>query len=323
MRRIGLRVVLSLIVISPVSEAQQARKVYRIGLLTLVALPQYEDILRRSLSDYGYVEGRNLTIEWREAEGKTERLATLAADLVALKVDVILVVSNAAAMAAKATTASIPIVMVAVGDPERRGLIASLGKPGGNVTGLTLDPGGEIAGKMLDLLKEAAPKTGRVAMLTAGDSSVVSIWSQHAEMAGKALRMQVRSFFIEAPERIGDALDDISRARQDALLVATAAIAFSVRRQIVEFAMKNRLPGVYPFRPYADEGGLIAYGVDTKDLVKRAAYYVDKILKGTKPADLPVEQPTKFELIINLKTAKALGLTIPQSLLLRADQVIQ
>jgi putative ABC transport system substrate-binding protein len=306
----------------PLAEAQQGTgKVHRIGVLTLVPVPLYEGIFRESLNDHGYVEGRNLTIEWRRADGKSERLAELAAELVALRVDVIVTVSNDAAIAAKAATTTIPIVMAAVGNPEQRGLVASLARPGGNVTGLTLDPGAEIYSKMLELLKEAAPRISRVAMLTVADSSV-PLWTKHADIAGKALGVEVRGFFIKDPERIADVLNDIARANQDALMVSTSALAFSRRHSILEFATKNRLPAVYPYRPYSDDGGLISYGVDLKDLVRRAATYVDKILKGAKPADLPVEQPTKFELIVNLKTAKALGLTIPQTLLLRADQVI-
>ena len=301
------------------AEPQQAGKVYRIGVLTLVTAPIYEDIFRQSLKEYGYVEGRNLAIEWRRAEGKSERLAEFAADLVAQRVEVIVTASNAAASAAKSATTTIPIVMTAVGDPERRGLVASMSRPGGNVTGFTLDPGAEIAGKMVDLLKEAAPRITRIAVL----STAASGWNRHADMAAKALGLRIQSFFIENPERIADVLNDIARTNQDALMVTNAVPFFSQRRSILDFAMKNRLPAVYPFRPYADDGGLIAYGVDLKDLFRRAGYYVDKVLRGAKPGDLPVEQPTKFELVINLKTAKALGLTIPQTLLLRTDQIIE
>src|SRR5262245_14442523 len=324
MRRIGLVVVLALGLTSgPLAvAAQQTSKAHRIGVLTLVAGPQYEEIFRQSLTGHGYVEGRNLTIEWRRADGKSERLAALAAELVALRLDVVATVSNDAALAAKAATTTIPIVMAGVGNPEQRGLVASLARPGGNVTGLSLDPGGEIYGKMVQLLKEAAPRTTRVAMVTADDSTV-PIWTKHVETAGKALGLEVRGFFIREPARIADVLNDISRANQNGLMVSTSALAFSLRRSILEFATKNHLPGVYPFRPYADDGGLIAYGVDLKDLFRRAATYVDKILKGAKPADLPVEQPTKFELVINLKTAKALGLTIPPSVLGRADHIIE
>src|SRR5262245_34791553 len=324
MQRIGLVFALALGLTSwpLVVEAQHTGKVHRIGVLTLVPGPQYEEIFRQSLTGHGYVEGRNLTIEWRSADGKSERLPALVAELVALPVDVIVTVSNDAALAAKAATTTIAIVMAAVGNPEQRGLVASLARPGGNMTGLSLDPGGEIYGKMVQLLKEAAPRVTRVAMVTASNSTV-PIWTKHVETAGKALGLEVRGFLIREPALIADVLNDIARANQDGVMVSTSALAFSLRRSILEFATKHRLPGVYPFRPYADDGGLIAYGVDLKDLFRRAAIYVDKILKGAKPADLPVEQPTKFELVINLKTAKALGLTIPQSLLVRADQVIE
>jgi len=325
MRLIGLAVVLivSLILAPLASDAQHAGKVYRIGVLTLVTAPVYEDIFRQSLKENGYVEGRNLAIEWRRADGKSERLADFAAELVAQRVDVIVTASNAAASAAKSVTTTIPIVMTAVGDPERRGLVSSLSRPGGNVTGFTLDPGAEIAGKMVELLKEAAPRITRVAVLSVAGPTSLPIWNRHAEVAGKTLGLRIQNFFIEDPERTTDVLTDIARTNQDALMVTNAALVFTQRRSILDFAMKNRLPAVYPFRPYADDGGLIAYGVDLKDLFLRAGYYVDKILRGAKPGDLPVEQPSKFELVINLKTARALGLTIPQSVLLRADQIIE
>jgi len=236
--------------------------------------------------------------------------------------DVIVTVSNAAAFAAKAATTTIPIVMTAVGNPEQRGLVTSLSKPGGNVTGLTLNTGAEIAGKMLELLNEAAPKTDRVALLSVANPNTL-IWTGQANTAARALGLQLQRFVIKAPDQISDVLADIARERQDALLDGGGALTFSLRRPILEFAAKNRLPGVYAFRAFADEGGLMSYGVDLKDLFRRAPIFVDKILKGAKPADLPVEQPTKFELVINLKTAKALGLTLPQSLLGRADEIIQ
>ena len=202
-------------------------------------------------------------------------------------------------------------------------MVASLSKPGGNVTGLTLDPGAEIAGKMLELLKEAAPRIARVALLSVDSSLSMPIWAHQANTAATALGLQLQRFIIKDPARISDVLADIARERQDALLDGGGALTFSLRRPILDFAMKNRLPGVYAFRGFADEGGLISYGADLKDMFQRSTIYVDRILKGTKPGDLPVEQPTKFELVINLKTAKALGLTIPQSLLLRADHVIE
>jgi len=305
------------------AEAQPTAKVHRIGILTLVSAPPFEEVFRQSLKDRGYIDGQNITFEWRRADGRTERLGELAADLVGLRMDVIVTASNDAALAAKTATDTIPIVMAAVGNPEQRGLVASLSRPGGNIMGLTLDTGPEIVGKMLELLKEAAPRVSQVAMLTVGADASVPLWTEHANTAAKALGMGVRPFVIGDPDRLSDVLTDIKRSNHDGLLVSTSALVFSLRRRILDFATMNRLPGVYPYRVYANDGGLIAYGVDLKDIFRRAALYVDKILRGAKPADLPVEQPTKFELVINLKTAKALGLTIPQSLLQRADQVIE
>jgi ABC-type uncharacterized transport system substrate-binding protein len=326
MRLIGLVVVLvASLTFSPITAtAQQTGKVYRIGVLTLVSAPEFEEVFLQSFKERGYVEGQNFVLEWRRADGKTERLADLAADLVGRRMDVIVTASNAAALAAKAATTTIPIVMTTVGGPEQRGLVASLSKPGGNVTGLTLDAGPEIAGKMLELLKEAAPKTDRVALLSVdANPNTTLIWTGQANTAARALGLQLQRFVIKGPDQLSVVLADIVRERQDALLDGGGALTFSLRRPILEFAAKNRLPGVYAFRAFADEGGLMSYGVDLKDLFRRAPIFVDKILKGAKPADLPVEQPTKFELVINLKTAKALGLTIPQPLLLRADEIIQ
>ena len=269
-------------------EAQQTQKVYRIGVLTLVSGPVFEDAFRQGLKDRGYVEGRNIELEWRRAEGKSERLAELAADLVARRVDLIVTASNDAARAAKAATATIPIVMTALGDPERWGLVASVSKPGGNATGLSLDPGAEIAGKMLQLLKEAAPHISRVALLSVPAPNL-SMWSGHAQEAGKALGLRVRTFVIEDPARIQDVLGDIARAKYDALMASTSAVVLSVRGSVIDFASNNRIAGIYPFRAYAEQGVLIAYGVDLRDLFHRAGGFVDRILKGAKPADLPVE----------------------------------
>ncbi len=302
--------------------AQQAGRVYRVGVLTLVSAPVYEEVFRQSLRDHGYVEGQNLALEWRRAHGKAEQLPGLAAELVGQRVEVIVTASNPAAVAAKAATTTIPIVMAAVGNAEQLGLVASLAKPGGNVTGLTLDPGAEIAGKMLELLNQAAPMASRLAMLSVAGHGM-QMWAKHAGLAAKALGVRVQVLAVGDPDRLSDVLADIARANQDALIVTTSALMFSRRRAILEFTTKNRLPGVYPFRVYADDGGLIAYGVDLKDMFQRSTIYVDRILRGARPGDLPVEQPTKFELVINLKTAKALGLTIPPSLLARVDEVIQ
>jgi len=320
MRLIGLVLALCLTLAPLTATAQQTGKVYRIGVLTLVSAPEFEEVFRQSLKERGYIEGQNVVLEWRRADGKAERLADLAADLVGRRMDVIVTSSNAAAFAAKGATTTIPIVTTAVGNPEQLGLVTSLSKPGGNVTGLTTHPGAEIAGKMLELLKEAAPKTDRVALLSAVANPV---WIEQANTAARALGLQLQRFDIKAPDQILDVLADIARERQDALLDGGGALTFSLRRPILEFAAKNRLPAVSVYRAFSDEGGLMSYGVDLKEMFRRAPIFIDKILKGAKPADLPVEQPTKFELVINLKTAKTLGLTIPQTLLLRADHVIE
>jgi putative ABC transport system substrate-binding protein len=316
------------IVVAPrVSEAQQATKVPRIGYLgpTLAANPHMIEAFLQGLRDLGYVEGRNVVIEYRSAEGKLERYPALVAELVALKVDVIFVPGTPAAVAAKQATKTIPIVFTAVADPVADGLVTSLARPGGNVTGLSgFSP--ELVGKRLELLKQAVPGVSRVAVLWQ-PGSVPELTEKHmlkeADVAARALG--VRPQFVEArgPADFDRAFSDMTRARAGALTVLGTPMFFTERRRLVDLAAKNRLPAVYGTRDYVDVGGLMTYGPNTADLVRRAASYVDKILKGAKPADLPVEQPTKFELLINLKAAKALGLTIPQSLLGRADQIIQ
>jgi putative ABC transport system substrate-binding protein len=308
-------------------EAQQAAKVPRIGWLANnpAASLHPPEAFRQGLRDLGYVEGRNVVIEYRNAEGKPERLPALAAELVALKVDVILAAIVLAALAAKQATKTIPIVFASVADPVTSGLVTSLARPGGNVTGLSiLSP--ELIGKRLELLTQAVPGVSRVAVLWelgGGGEPADKDVLKRAEVAGQALG--VRLHFVEA--RDGDfdrAFSDMTRARAGALtMLPSGGMFFNERRRLVDLAAKNRLPAVYPWREAVDAGGLMAYGPRIADLYRRAATYVDKILKGAKPADLPVEQPTKFELVINLKTAKALGLTIPPSLLARADEVIQ
>ena len=300
----------------------QVGKVHRVGILTLISAPSYEEVFRRTLRDRGYVEGANLVLDWRRAQGRAERLPELAQELVAERMNVIVTVSNDAALAAKAATTTIPIVMASVGNPEQRGLVASLSRPGANVTGLTLDAGPEIAGKMLEILKEAAPKISQVAILTVADSGL-PLWTEHANTAARALRLSVQHFVIKNSGDMIEVLAEVRQKNHDALMATSSALIFSIRRQVLDFAARHRLPGVFPFRAYADEGGLLAYGVELNDMFRRAAVYVDKILKGAKPGDLPVEQPTRFELVVNLKTARALGLAIPQSLLLRVDQVIE
>jgi len=310
------------------AEAQQAAKVARIGYLTganPAANPHQHEAFRQGLRDLGYVEGRNLVIEYRSAEGKVERLPALAAELVALKVDVIVAPSTPAALAAKQAARTLPIVFAVAADPVASGLVTSLARPGGNVTGSSiLAP--ELVGKDLELLKQAVPGLSRVAVLwhpgVLGDRAEGDLL-KGAEVAARALG--VRPQFVEArgPADFDKAFSDMTRANAGALTVLPSVTFSNERRRLVELAAKNRLPAVYREREYVDAGGLMSYGPNVADLLRRAATYVDKILKGAKPGDLPIEQPTKFELVINLKTAKALGLTIPQSVLGRADEVIQ
>jgi putative ABC transport system substrate-binding protein len=296
------------------AEAQQAAKVARIGYLgsSGAANNRLREAFRQGLRDLGYVEGRNVVIEYRDD--------ALATELVALKVDVIVAGGTLSALAAKQATTTLPIVFTAVGDPVARGLVTSLGRPGGNATGLsTVAP--ELVGKCLEQLKQAVPGVSRVSVLR--DERTWKVLLDQAEVAARALGVQLQVVAARNPAEFDRAFLDMTRARAGALTVLPTPMFFSERRRLVDLAAKNRLPAVFPYREFVDDGGLMAYGPDLAHLSRRAATYVDKILKGAKPGDLPVEQPTKFELIINLKTAKALGPTIPTSLLLRADQVIE
>jgi putative tryptophan/tyrosine transport system substrate-binding protein len=299
--------------------AQQADKVARIGVLAVSAAafsPRIE-AFRRGLREHGYVEGKNIVFEYRYAEGKLDRLPDLAVELVALKVDVIVTASPPSVRAAKRATSTIPIVFAAVGDPVATGLVKSLARPGGNVTGLSI-LGPELDGKRLELLKEAVTKTSRVAVLFGPESP-----RKELEIAAQALGIQL----VLLPVReLGDFEPAFETARKEsvhALLTSPSPLLNTVRERIVELAAKNRLPAMYGSSEFVEAGGLMSYAPSYVYLFRRAAIYVDKILRGAKPADLPVEQATKFELVINLKTAKALGLTIPPSLLARADQVIE
>ena len=284
-----------------------------------------QEAFRQGLRDLGYVEGRNLVIEYRDAEGKVERLPALAAELVALKVDVIVASGTLAALAAKQATRTLPIVFSPAADPVASGLVTSLARPGGNVTGLSL-LNSELVGKWLEQLKQAIPGVSRVAVLWqpgAFGERTEKDMLKGAEVAARALGVQLQFVEARGPEDFDRAFSDMTRARAGALTVLGSTMFVSERRRLVDLAAKNRLPAVYNVREFVDAGGLMSYGPNLADLFRRAATYVDKILKGAKPGDLPVEQPTKFELVINLKTAKALGLTIPQSVLVRADEVIQ
>jgi ABC-type uncharacterized transport system substrate-binding protein len=313
------------------AQAQQAAKIARIGYLAtnlaaaLAANPHALEPFLQGLRDLGYVEGRNVVIEYRDAEGKYERLPALAAELVALKVDVIVVGAAPAALAAKQATRTLPIVFVNAGDPVGSGLVASLARPGGNVTGLSaLYP--ELVGKCLELLTQAIPGVSRVAALWqpgAGAERTEKDMLKAADVAGRALGVRLQVVEARGPADFDRAFSEMTRARAGALTVLPSSMFFYERRRLVDLAAKNRLPAVYQSREFVDAGGLMAYGPNVADLFRRAATYVDKILKGAKAGDLPVEQPTKFELVINLKAAKALGLTIPQSVLGRADEVIR
>ena len=309
----------------PFVEAQQPTKIPRIGFLSATspsAIAARVEAFRRGLREHGYVEGKNIVIEWRYAEGKLDRLSELAAELVGLKVDVIVSAGPPITRAAKEATATIPIVMAQDTDPVGNGFVASLARPGGNISGLsTLAP--EISGKRLELLKEIVPRLSRVAVL--GTSTVPGYAQElkEIELAAKALKLQVQYLDVLDSKDIETALRAANKGRAQAFLTLGSAILDSERAHVAGLAVENRLPAIYPQIEYTDAGGLMYYGVNTPELFRRAATYVDKILRGARPADLPVEQPMKFEFIVNLKAAKAIGLTIPPNVLVRADRVIK
>ena len=311
-------------------EAQQAAKVARLGYLGTGSLESPEiqanlNAFRQGLSDLGYVEGPGIHIEYRTADGKLEQLAALATELVRLKVDIIVAAATPAARAAQQATTTIPVVAVAMGDPVRDGLVASLARPGANITGSTF-LGPELVPKRLEILKEAIPKISRVAALWhpgAFSERTTQDMLKETERVARALGVHLQLVEARRADEFDRAFTAMTNARADALVTFPSPMLYSERRRLVGLAAKHRLPSMFNAREFVELGGLMAYGASIADLNRRAAIYIDKILKGAKPADLPVEQPTKFELVINLKTAKALGLTIPQSLLLRADEVIQ
>jgi putative ABC transport system substrate-binding protein len=305
------------------SEAQQAGKVYRIGMLqnTPMALNAANlDAFRQGLRELAYVEGKNLVIEYRSADGRDERFPDLAAELVRLKVDLIVTRGTPAALAAKAT--GVPVVMCGIGDPVRAGVVASLARPGGNVTGLSALTT-EIFGKRVEVLRELVPGATRIAgLFNMGNPALPPQWKE-TEMAVRALRGEPQLLDVRKPEGVGPAFDAAIRQRAGALVVALDGLTQANRQLIVDLAAKHRLPAIYASGEFIGAGGLMSYAVSFPYLHHRAASFVDKILKGAKPADLAVEQPTRFELVINLKTARALGLTIPPSVLMRADKVIE
>jgi len=324
-RRRFLTTASSAVLVAPLAaEAQPQTTVYRIGFLRRTSPePTGFDAFRQGLREFGYVEGQNVVIEQRYAHGAYDRLPGLAAELVRLKADVIVVDGTPTANVVKAATKMIPIVFVLVIDPVAAELVESLARPGGNLTGLTIAVGYELAGKRVELLKDAVPSLSRVAALGNPTSSVTGPSLRDAERAARALGLKFKAFEARSPEDLASAFSAMTTWRASALSTINDAMFFSQRKRIVELSTKSRLPAVHPEAEFVQAGGLMSYGPDFHYLFRRSAYFVDKILKGAKPADLPVEQPTKFELVINLRTAKALGLTIPQTLLIRADQVIQ
>jgi putative tryptophan/tyrosine transport system substrate-binding protein len=307
------------------AEAQQAGRVYRIGMLetTSPALNAANlDAFRQGLRELGYVEGHNFMIEYRSVDGRPERFPDLAAELVRLKVDLIVTRGTPAVLAAKNARRTIPIVMATSADPVAAGVVSGLARPGGNVTGLTsIDS--ELIGKRFALLKEAIPSIARIALvLNLSNPSLVTQRKQ-IEVAARSLRFQPQFLDVRKPEDLGPAFDTAIKQRADAVHVSLDSLTQTNLGRIVDLAAKHRLPTIYSSRDFVDAGGLMAYGVSRLEMYRRAATIVDKIFKGAKLGDLPVEQPTKFEFVINLKTAKALGLTIPPSLLGRADEIIQ
>jgi putative tryptophan/tyrosine transport system substrate-binding protein len=308
-----------------VATAQQPKKVPRIGYLSATS-PSANvariEAFRQGLRELGYVEGKNIVIEWRYAEGKQGRLLALAAELVRLKVDVIVTAGPASTRPAKETTVTTPIVMAQVNDPVGNGFVASLARPGGNITGLaTLAP--ELSGKQLELLKETVPKLSRVAVLGTSTEPANAQSLKEVELAARAFKVKLQYLDVLDPKDIETVFRAASKGRAEAVLVLSSAVFISHRTQIADLAVKSRMPAIYYRSLFVDDGGLMSYGANQNDLDRRAATYVDKILKGAKPADLPIEQPTKFEFVINLKTAKQIGLTIPPNVLARADKVIK
>jgi putative ABC transport system substrate-binding protein len=324
-RRIVVLYVATLIAtFAHLADAQQPTKIPRIGYLGVTspsAVAARTEAFRQGLRELGYVEGKNIVIEWRYAEGKPDRLSELAAELVRLKVDVIVTGGPQATRPAKETTVTIPIVMAFDNDPVGSGFVASLARPGGNITGLsTLAP--EISGKQLELLKEIVPKLSRVTVFGNATMSGNAQALREVKVAAEALGVHLQYLEVQAPKDIETAFRAASKGRADAVLALTNPV-LGYRAQVADLAIKSRVPTMYQASEYVEAGGLMTYGASITDLFRRAATYVDKILKGAKPADIPVEQPTKFELIINLKTAKQIGLTIPPNVLARADRVIK
>jgi putative ABC transport system substrate-binding protein len=307
-------------------EAQQPARIPRVGFIGASSpstAGHWLEAFRQGLRDLGYVEGENVAIEVRWAEGSAERFPQLIAEMVRLKVDVILVSAASGALAAKKAGIAIPVVFAAVTDPLGYGIISSLARPGGNITGTALAVGEGFSGKWVELLKDTIPKLARVAVLRNPTHPVAETFLKEAQTAGHAIGVKLDLFDVEDPGQLHSALSRIEKEHAGALIVTPDPLFGTQRSRIVDFAARRRLPSMFFYREFVDAGGLMAYGPSFLDSYRRAASYVDKILKGAKPADLPVEQPRHFELVINLKTAKQIGVTIPPSVLARADKVIK
>lgn len=327
MKRMLTRLVAMLLLAAPLAaEAQNPARAARIGWLGLGSpgpeVLRIVDGFKQGLREVGYVEGQNVAFEYRWAHGRSERLPELAAELVLLKVDIIAVANTPGVLAAKRATSTIPIIFLGP-DPEALGLGSRLARPGGNITGMTLVAGAEIGGKYLELLKEAAPKISRVALLMRPESSSHTLLLKEIEAAARSLKIQLQPVRARTPDELDTAFSAMARARADAVIVLADPIFLLHRQRLADLAAKNRLPAMYGLTEHAEAGGLLAYSADFAEVARRSAAHVDRILKGARPGDLPIEQPTRFELIVNVRTAKALGLTIPASVLAQAGRVIE
>jgi putative ABC transport system substrate-binding protein len=308
-----------------VVQAEQVTRIFRIGLLSPFSPADtalWHQALLRGLRDLGWIDGKNIAIEYRYAEGRNDRLPKLIDDLVRLKVDIIVTAVTNDTLAAKHAAGGIPIVMAAAGDPVATGIVASLARPGGNITGLSqMNP--DLTGKRLELLKEIAPKIASVAVLLNPDDPISSLGLNEIELPARKLKIEVHALPVRDTDGLDGALQEAAKTRIEALAIMPNPVFVKNLKRIADFALQNRLPSMFHLREFAEAGGLLSYGADRTDLFLRAATFVDKILKGARPADLPIEQPTKFDLTINLKTAKTIGLTVPPALIASADDVIE
>jgi putative tryptophan/tyrosine transport system substrate-binding protein len=326
-RRHFIRVVaIALLAVPLATRAQQSGKVPRIAFLGLNSAETAQQLVvafRQGLRERGWVDGENIIIELRFADGKAERLPALVAQLIKGKIDIIVATSSVTTRIAQEATKTIPIVMTTSADALGEGFVTDLAHPGGNITGMTFFAGPESAGKQLELLKTAIPTAARIAVLTNPTSGAHAAFVRESRIAARAFGVQLQVSEARSPDQLDAAFAAMTRERAQALLVVSDAMFYGQRRRIVDLAATNRLPAMYSQKEFVDAGGLMSYGANLPDMYRRAAGHIDKVLKGTKPGDIPVEQPTTFELVINVKTAMALGLNLPQSLLLRADQVIR